>query len=137
MTHADAASFASRLFDDAVSGGDVEAILDLYSPDFVDNAPGPGQLPGAEGIVQVVRRYREAIPDLRVTVEEVLVTGDRVVTRETWRGTHVGEIAGITGTGRRFEATRMHIFRMEDGLVREEWTAGNILAALRDPRGVA
>ena len=131
MTPESARAFASRLFDDAVSGGDLEAILDLYSPGFVDNAPGPGQLPGPEGIVQVVRRYREAIPDLRVTVEDVLESGDRVVTRETWRGTHVGAIAGIPPTGERFEATRMHIFRMVDGRVEEEWTAGSILAELR------
>ena len=135
MTPESARAFAARLFDDAVSGGDLEAILDLYSPGFVDNAPGPGQLPGPEGIVQVVRRYREAIPDLRVTVEEVIASGDRIVTRETWCGTHRGEIAGIPGTGRRFEATRMHIFRIEGGLAREEWTAGSILAALREPRG--
>ena len=135
MNHPDAVAFAARLFDDAVSGGEVEAILELYAPDFVDHAPGPGQVPGPEGIVQVVRRYREAIPDLSVTVEDVLVSGDRVVTRETWRGTHQGEVAGIPPTGERFEVARMHIFKMENGLVKEEWTAGNVLAALRHPRG--
>ena len=90
-----AETLAQRLFIDAVNDGAVELIADLYSPDFVDRAPGPGQPSGPAGIIEIVQRYRAAIPDLAITVEEVITCGDRVVTRETWRGTHHGEDAGV------------------------------------------
>jgi steroid delta-isomerase-like uncharacterized protein len=124
-----------RLFDEAVNRGHVELINELYSPTFTDHAPGPGQPPGPAGIIAIVERYRLAIPDLTVTVEEVVVSGDRVVTRETWRGTHMQEVAGIPATGEPFTAVRMHIFRMEDGVIAEEWTAGSILDVLRTAGG--
>ena len=122
----------SRLFDEAVNQGHVEVIGELYSPKFTDHSPGPGQLPGPAGIIDAVERYRIAIPDLNVKVEDVVVSGDRVATRETWRGTHMEEIAGVPATRKQFTATRMHIFRIEDGLIAEEWTAGSIIDVLRN-----
>jgi steroid delta-isomerase-like uncharacterized protein len=128
-------SLLNRLFGEAVNQGRVEVISELYSPKFTDHSPGPGQLPGPAGIVDAVTQYRTAIPDLEVKVEDVVVSGDRVVTRETWRGTHMEEIAGVPATGKQFTAIRMHIFRIEDDLIAEEWTAGSIIDVLRNAVG--
>jgi predicted ester cyclase len=120
-----------RLFEQAVNQGRLEVIHELYAPQFVDHAPGPGQAPGPSGIVEAVERYRAAIPDLHVTVEDILVCGDRLVTLETWRGTHRHALAGLPATNKSFEMTRMHIFRLADGMIVEEWTAGSVLNVLR------
>ncbi len=125
----------SCLFDEAVNQGHIEVISKLYASNFIDHSPGPGQLPGPAGIIQVVNQYRNAIPDLKVKVEEVIVSGNRVVTRETWRGTHMYELAGIPATKKQFTATRMHIFRIEDGLIVEEWSAGSIIDLLQNVTG--
>jgi len=122
----------SRLFDEAVNQGRIELIGKLYASSFIDHSPGPGQLPGPAGIIQVVNQYRDAIPDLKVKVEDIIVSGNRIATRETWHGTHMGEIAGIPATKKQFTATRMHIFRIEDGLIVEEWSAGSIIDLLRN-----
>ena len=124
-------SLVRRLFDEAVNQGHVDLIVELYAPSFVDHSPGPGQAPGPAGIIEGVKRYRTAIPDLEVTVEDVIVSGDRVVTRETWSGTHRYELAGLAATNRSFVTTRMHIFRVDSGRVVEEWSAGNVLDLLR------
>jgi predicted ester cyclase len=81
--------------------------------------------------VNVVKQYRAAIPDLTVTVEEVIVAGDQVVTRETWRGTHRHKLGDVLPSNTLFVATRIHIFRVKNGQVAEEWTAGSILDRLR------
>lgn len=126
-----AEELARHIFDQAVNRGMLGVIEQVYAPHFVDHAPGPDQAPGPAGIVEVVRQYREAIPDLHVTVEEVISAGDRIITRETWRGTHQQELAGISPSNKAFVATRIHIFRVENGQVVEEWTAGSILDRLR------
>ena len=125
----------SRLFDEVVNQGRVEVTSELYASNFIDHAPGLDQLPGPGGIVQVVKQYRSAIPDLKVTVEDVVVSLNRVATRETWHGTHMNELVGVPATMKRFTATRMHIFRIEDGLIVEEWSAGSIIDALRNAAG--
>lgn len=121
----------SRLFDEAVNQGHTEVISELYASNFIDHDPGPNQLPGPDGIIQVVKQYRSAIPDLKVIVEDVVISGNRVATRETWRGTQMNELAGVPATLKQFTATRMHIFRIEDGLIVEEWSAGSIIDKLR------
>lgn len=127
----DSYSLLHQLFELAVNQGHVKLIEELYSSNFVDHSPGPQQPPGTRGIIEIVKRYRMAIPDLEVKVEDVIVSGDRLVTRETWSGTHMKKIAGISGTGKPFSATRMHIFRIEEGKIAEEWTAGSILDKLQ------
>ena len=131
----DAHSLLHQLFEMAVNQGQIDLIEELYSSNFVDHSPGPQQPPGPLGIIEVVKRYRTAIPDLEVKVEDVIISGDRIVTRETWSGTHMEEIAGLPGTGKPFTTTRMHIFRLENGKIAEEWTAGSVLNELRVTRG--
>jgi len=131
LTETQAKELVHHIFEDAVNQGVLEAIHEVYAPNFVDHSPGPDQVPGPKGIVEVVRQYRQAIPDLSVMVDEVILAGDRVVTRETWRGTHQHQLAGIPPANTPFVATRIHIFRLESGKVVEEWTAGSILDRLR------
>jgi predicted ester cyclase len=57
--------------------------------------------------------YREAFPDLRVTVEDPIAEGDRVAARLRFRGTHLGELDGIAPTGRRVDCTGIVISRVE------------------------
>lgn len=127
VTRTEAEELVGRIFDEAVNQGHIDVIGELYAADFIDHAPGPDQAPGPAGIMDVVKRYRAAIPDLTVTVADIIVAGDQVVTRETWRGTHRHELADIPPTDLAFVATRIHIFRVENGRVAEEWTAGSIL----------
>ena len=45
-----------------------------------------------------------ALPDVQVTMEDLVVAEDRVVGRFVYRGTHRGEFFGIPASGRRVEA---------------------------------
>jgi predicted ester cyclase len=49
---------------------------ELVAPDFVDHAPMPGQAPGLEGVKRKWAMYLDAIPDFRVTIEELVAEGD-------------------------------------------------------------
>jgi len=128
---AEGRSLVQRLFGEAVNEGRVELIKEIYAPHFIDRTPGPGQAPGPAGIVDVVERYRAAIPDLRIELDDVVVADGFITTRETWTGTHRHDLADIPATNRPFSMSRMHIFRVENGAIVEEWTAGSVLDTLR------
>jgi predicted ester cyclase len=66
--------------------------------------------------------YRNAFPDLHITIEDQFAKGDKVVTRFTSRGTHQGEFEGITATGQRIAVEGISIDRMVDGTSAEAWT---------------
>lgn len=106
-----------HLFQEVVNQRNPSAIDDLYASNVVDHSAFPGQAPGTEGIKNAVRDFLRAFADLEVTVEDMIAEDDKVVTRETWRGTHGP--TGKTATG-----TVIHIFRIREGQITEEWSQG-------------
>lgn len=131
LTKAEANELVRRIFEEAVNQGHTDVIKEIYADDFIDHSPGPDQAPGPAGIVSVVNQYRAAIPDLKVTIEDIIVADDRVITRETWQGTHRHTLGDLAPTNKSFVATRIHILRVENNQVAEEWTAGSIIDRLR------
>jgi steroid delta-isomerase-like uncharacterized protein len=68
-----------------------------------------------------------ALPDLSATMEDLIVSGDRVVGRFVYRGTHRGEFMGIPASGRPVEMRSIDIWRVADGMFVEHWDEPNSL----------
>jgi steroid delta-isomerase-like uncharacterized protein len=71
--------------------------------------------------------FFDAIPDLRATMEDLVVAGDRVVGRFIYRGTHTNELMGIPASGSPVEMRSIDIWRVEDGMFVEHWDELNML----------
>jgi NTE family protein len=84
------------------SEGRLEAIAELPADDFVAHHPGAPDWNGHHDAEDIVRRTRAAFPDFNETVEDVMVDGDRVITRFVARGTHLGPYQGLAPTGKSF-----------------------------------
>ncbi len=110
---------ARRLYE-LLNQGDVEAVGDLVTPDYVEHAPFPGQGVGREGVLDRFSMIVTALAP-HFTVEDVITEGDRVVVRWTNAGTHVGEFAGIPATGKTFSISGIDIYRIEGDLLAEHW----------------
>lgn len=65
--------------------------------------------------------FRSGFPDIKMTIEEVVAEGDKVVFRVTVHGTHKGEFKGIAPTGKQVTMTGMQIWRIEGGKIVEGW----------------
>ena len=73
-----------------------------FAPEFLDHGADvpPGTPPGPEGAKQYVGGALKKFPDMRVTIEDLIAEGDKVVVRNTWRATNPAngvklEFAGI------------------------------------------
>jgi len=76
-------------FDDFVNKRNAAVIHKNMSPSFYDH-DGPGGKPtGIDGDEQMMLKMYEAMPDLRLTIEEILAEGDKVVCRNIWRWTDI------------------------------------------------
>ena len=118
MDHAD----TMRRAYDLLNAGDVDAFGDLLVDDFVEHEELPGVESSKDGVKAFFRMYIAAFPDLRMTVEDVISSGDKVVARTRATGTHEGELMGIPATGRRIDVQLVDIIRFgDDGLAREHW----------------
>ena len=98
---------------------------EVLAPDLKEHNPLPGQGPGREGHKQVVAAFRAAFPDLRVSTEDLVAEGDRVVLRWRAEGTHQGELMGVPATGKRVTLTGIEILRIADDQIVERWAEDN------------
>ncbi len=123
-----------RFVDQVWNSRTYEAADDLYSEKYA-NAFGAG--PSAR--VEPIRRYHQAFPDLHLDVEELIVAGDTVVLRTTFRGTDTGGYTGRAPTGWAVEEWVVTIMHFEDDKVVREWIEADKLGlfiqlgVLQDP----
>ena len=124
-----------RRFHDATNSGDLEqisrAIDELVEPDAVIRTPLPIDAAGPEVLKVVFGRPLWAFPDLRVTIEDLISDGDKVVSRNTVTGTHMGDYMGHPATGTRITYSEIFIFRFADGRIAETWGVVDVLAQMR------
>jgi len=71
--------------------------------------------------------FFSAFPDFAVTMDDLVVAGDRVVGRFTYHGTHNGPFFGIPATGNAIEMRSIDIWRTENGEFVEHWDELNLL----------
>ena len=82
---------------------------------------------GREANRQFWTAFFAGLPDVRVTMEDLVVSGDRVVGRFVYRGTHTGDLMGIPASGKPVEMRSIDIWRMQDGMFVEHWDELNLM----------
>jgi len=120
-----------RFIEEVFNQGNLSIVDELFTPNYVDHTAPPGRLPGVDGLKQELTIYREAFPDTHVTIEDMIVEGDKVVFRWSGRGTHTGELLGIPPTGKDMKVTGIVIHRMVGGKIAEHWESFDQLGMLQ------
>ena len=119
---------------EVVTGGSLDtledALAEVYADDFILHEADE-DIVGIEGLTQFVSMIRSAIPDLRITIEDDMAEGDKVVTRWIGQGTHQGELMGIAPTGNQVTFTGITIHRIEDDKIVEEWENWDALGMMQ------
>ena len=114
----------------AVESGDLEAVKEIFSPDFILHHT-TGQDLSLEKTIETVKKQNEQarimFPDLTFINEDTIVNGDKAVVMFTFKGTHKGDVEGIPATGNAVEGRSITIFRFENGKIAEGWQESNVL----------
>ena len=118
---------------EAVSSGDLAVIGQLTLPDFVrhDLAEAFPRVEGTQGVTDFLQMVRAALPDLRIEIEDIFASEDRVAMHIRISGTHQGEILGVPPTGKRVEYRSVNLYRMADGKIAETWQLADVWGFMR------
>ncbi len=117
--------------EEAWNKGNLDFIDKNFSSDFVPHGTFPGQPTNRDGVKRVISTIRNAIPDLHITIEDMLAEGDKVASRWVTKGTHKGDLMGTKPTGNKISVSETAVFRVKDGKVVEAWANRDDLGFLQ------
>ncbi len=116
---------------------DVAACAEIARDHYVEHAVAPfgreepGVVNGPAHLRETAEWLLAQFPDLQMVVEAVVADGDLVAARIRSSGTNLGPLNGvIPPTGRPFDGTQSHWFRVEDGRLAEHWANRDDLTAM-------
>ncbi|GAC1346700.1 MAG: ester cyclase [Ktedonobacteraceae bacterium] len=119
-----------RFVEEVMNRKNLAVIDELYAADAVEHVPGGPPL-DREGVKQFLGMLLTAFPDLHETIEDTIAEGDRVVTRSTYHGKHTGDFLGIPPTGKQVTITGIHLTRVANGKMVEDWADFDQLGMLQ------
>jgi predicted ester cyclase len=104
-----------RVFEEGFGQGRLDVVDECLAPDARDHHElGEGESFPAH-LKGVITMLRDGMPDLRMTVEDLLAEGDRVAARVTLTGTHTAApIAGIEASGNVVRVEQFHIVQCDE-----------------------
>lgn len=124
-----------RFIEDVVNGGRIDLLPTLVSQEFQNhNEVGTGDPKTSVGrgpFITEIQRVRDAFPDVRIHVQQLIAEGDLVMVRSLAEGTHLGSIGASMSTGRHAEIRSYTIYRLSDGLIAERWNLMDRMAMLQ------
>ena len=123
LSPADAAQMikTARLFYAFWDTGNAEYASAAVDNDFRDNTLPAGRPQGPKGLLYASQTFRSAVPDLHCTIEDLLVSGDKITARLLFTGTHKGEFMGHPATGKPVRFFAIDILRIRGGKIVEDW----------------
>jgi steroid delta-isomerase-like uncharacterized protein len=131
LTPAENNDIAVQMFEGAWNKGDFTVIDKLIKADAIDHSP-LGSEKGSEGFKAIIGMFRGAMPDLKMSIEDEIYSGDRVVHSWKIQGKHTGApLFGVPPSDKDLTLTGITIVRIEDGKIAERWTQLDQLGLLQ------
>jgi predicted ester cyclase len=127
---------AVRAFYDFWNTGDEALLRDAVASNFTDHTLPSGRPQGPEGPAFASRRFRAAVPDLKVTVEKMIVAGDYVTVHMNFTGHFTGKLGQTQGRGQPVPFIATDLVKIENGRITDNWHIEDNLALLQE-MGVA
>ena len=111
---------------------DLEGLLALYAPDYEGtDVAQQGVLRGIDGARESLVQYLKAFPDVRFTMEDVLIQGDCVSLVWKAEGTHQGVLMNIPATGKKVAVKGVSILTISGGKITRGLSVWDVAGMLR------
>jgi predicted ester cyclase len=127
---------AARAFYDFWNTGDAAFLKQAIAENFTDRTLPPGRPQGPDGPAFASRQFRTAVPDLKVTVEKMIVAGDYVTVHLILSGHFTGSFGPAQGGGQPISFIATDLVKVKNGRITDNWHIEDNLTLLQQ-MGVA
>ncbi len=118
-----------RMIEEGFNKGNLVALDEFFAPNFIEHQDGFVP-PNIDGVKGAIVSLRTPFPDLKLTIEEIVASGDATWARITARGTHQAPFMGRPPSGKSFAITVIDICRFEAGQIAEHWGVADRLGLM-------
>ncbi|QKY07760.1 ester cyclase [Janthinobacterium lividum] len=132
----DKVALAARRYAAFWQSGDPALARQALADDFIDRTLPAGRPQGPAGPLQASQVFHAAVPDLQVTIEEMLVAGDRVTLRLHFTGRFTGVFptpqGPLQGQGQAIDFHAFDLYQVNaQGRISDNWHLEDNLTLLR------
>jgi steroid delta-isomerase-like uncharacterized protein len=121
-----------RAYFEAIDTGDAAIIATFLAPDYIEHASAfPNLRPGVDGVHDVFKLSNAAFTNFKHVIEDQVAEGDRVVSRVTATGDHVGDYWGVPATGKTVSMEGIGIHRIANGKIAEHWGKSDLYGLIQ------
>lgn len=133
MTPDELRALVQHHIEDGFNRGDWTVCQSTLADDYTAyyGAEGKANV-GRDAYVRACTFLRASFPDVAITIEDLIVEGDKIVMRYTERGTLTGRpFLGIPADGQRYAKPGTTVYRVVDGRLTESWGVEDTLGWFR------
>jgi steroid delta-isomerase-like uncharacterized protein len=115
-----------------INAGNLALIDEFYAPEYVSHDYATHEeTVGLDAFKEGITSMRTTFPDINVTYDEIIIMGEKTVTRWAMTGTHTGPLQTPEGelppTGKKVRLSGVTISRRVNEKIVEEWSYLNLL----------
>lgn len=120
----------AKLFYQALAENKPDLLDQVLAPDWLDIPPNPHQEPGRDAMKPVIGFFNKTLSGLKITNDDIIEAGDKVIVRSTIEGTQAGDFAGFPAKNKPFKIMAIDIHQFKDGKVIKTWHVEEWLSGL-------
>ena len=102
--------------------GNLALVEEIYAPEIVSHSSSSyyEDIVGFDGVKNRITSARTVFPDFNLTIEEIIVKGDKIVARWTYTGTNTGPNDELPPTGKKVRISGITMVQVVNGKCVEE-----------------
>ena len=125
------AKIARDFFEEIFNRKNLSGVDKFASPDVRYFDTFNGESKGIDGMKKALQVFLTGAPDVHMTVDQSIESGDDVVTRETYTGTNTGSVGGMPATGKKFNVRGVTIVKIVNGKAVDVYHLGEDLSFMQ------
>ena len=103
---------------DAMNRHDLAGVLSVYGRECVVESPlAAGAIHGGQALSKVHQALFDAFPDLKLTLDTIVIEGDQVAVSYVMNGTHTADFMGLAPSGKPFRVPVITVSTVADGFI--------------------
>ena len=126
----DIKELARQTLEELFDKGRVSYLNEVSELSFIGHDPISGKSVSLDDEKAIAQTFRTGFPDLRCSISDTILEGDRCVCRWRMTGTHSGTFLGFAPSGRKVTVDGISEMRFHDGRLAEQWTLYDCLGLL-------